>query len=77
MKIVIAPDSFKESLPSDQVARAIQSGFQSIFPKAEYHLLPIADGGEGTVQALVSAHGGKVESIFRYRSTEDCRLKRK
>jgi glycerate kinase len=63
MKIVIAPDSFKESLPSDQVARAIQSGFQSIFPKAEYHLLPIADGGEGTVQALVSAHGGKVESI--------------
>lgn len=41
MKIVIAPDSFKESLPSDQVARAIQSGFMSIFPKAEYHFFQL------------------------------------
>ncbi|MGE7879928.1 glycerate kinase [Peribacillus muralis] len=64
MKVVIAPDSFKESLPADEVARAIQAGFQSIFPQAEYHLLPIADGGEGTVKALVSAHKGRIESIF-------------
>ncbi|AOH53990.1 glycerate kinase [Peribacillus muralis] len=64
MKVVIAPDSFKESLPADEVARAIQAGFQSIFPQAEYHLLPIADGGEGTVKALVSAHKGRMESIF-------------
>ncbi|MFD9624632.1 glycerate kinase [Peribacillus muralis] len=63
MKIVIAPDSFKESLPADEVARAIQAGFLSIFPKAEYHLLPIADGGEGTVKALVSAHKGRIKSI--------------
>ncbi|PJN86871.1 glycerate kinase [Bacillus sp. mrc49] len=64
MKVVIAPDSFKESLPADEVARAIQAGFLSIFPQAEYHLLPIADGGEGTVQALVSAHKGSIESVF-------------
>ncbi|MFJ7752241.1 glycerate kinase [Peribacillus muralis] len=64
MKVVIAPDSFKESLPADEVAMAIQAGFQSIFPQAEYHLLPIADGGEGTVKALVSAHKGRIESIF-------------
>ncbi|KWW18196.1 glycerate kinase [Peribacillus simplex] len=64
MKVVIAPDSFKESLPADEVARAIQAGFLSIFPQAEYHLLPIADGGEGTVQALVSAHNGSIESVF-------------
>ncbi|WP_285769359.1 glycerate kinase [Peribacillus sp. SI8-4] len=63
MKVVIAPDSFKESLQADEVAKAIQAGFMSIFPKAEYHLLPIADGGEGTVKALVSAHKGSIESI--------------
>lgn len=63
MKIVIAPDSFKESLAADQVAKAIQTGFMAIFPEADYHLLPIADGGEGTVQALSSACGGKMEYI--------------
>jgi glycerate 2-kinase len=63
MKVVIAPDSFKESLAADQVAKAIHSGFKAIFPEAEYHLLPIADGGEGTVQALTSAFSGKMETI--------------
>lgn len=63
MKIVIAPDSFKESLAAELVADAIQSGFMEFFPEAEYHLLPIADGGEGTVQALTSATGGKMETI--------------
>jgi glycerate 2-kinase len=62
MKIVIAPDSFKESLSAEQVAKAIHSGFASIFPDADYHLLPIADGGEGTVQALTSANGGSMET---------------
>lgn len=63
MKIVIAPDSFKESLAADQVAEAIQEGFVSFFPNAEYHLLPIADGGEGTIQALTSANNGVLETI--------------
>ncbi|WP_409290814.1 glycerate kinase [Peribacillus sp. SCS-37] len=61
MKIVIAPDSFKESLTSLEAARAIETGFKSIFPDAEYCRLPMADGGEGTVQSLVDATGGRIE----------------
>ncbi|SFF05090.1 glycerate kinase [Bacillus sp. OV194] len=63
MKVVIAPDSFKESLAADEVAQAIRAGFESIFPEADYHLLPIADGGEGTVHALASANDTEIESI--------------
>ncbi|PHM37073.1 hypothetical protein Xmau_03997 [Xenorhabdus mauleonii] len=59
MKIVIAPDSFKESLSAVQVAQAIEEGFQEIFPQANYIKLPMADGGEGTVESLVAATGGK------------------
>jgi len=59
MKIVIAPDSFKESLSALQVADAIEAGFQEIFPRAEYRKLPVADGGEGTVQAMIDATGGR------------------
>ena len=59
MKIIIAPDSFKESLSSLEVALAIEEGFKSIFPNADYLKLPIADGGEGTVEALVTATKGR------------------
>ncbi len=59
MKIVIAPDSFKESLSALAVAEAIEAGFREIFPDAEYCKLPVADGGEGTVQALIDASGGQ------------------
>ena len=58
MKVVIAPDSFKESLSALEVAGAIRDGFREIFPDATYVLLPVADGGEGTVQAMVEATGG-------------------
>ena len=58
MKIVIAPDSFKESLTALEVANAIERGFKRIFPNAEYVKLPMADGGEGTVQSLVDATQG-------------------
>jgi len=58
MKIVIAPDSFKESLSALQVAAAIEAGMREVFPDAEYVKVPVADGGEGTVQALVDATGG-------------------
>ncbi|MFM2480576.1 glycerate kinase [Celerinatantimonas sp. YJH-8] len=58
MKIVVAPDSFKESLSAMHAARAIIDGFSVIFPDADYSAVPLADGGEGTVVALVSsAHG--------------------
>ncbi|WP_374834805.1 glycerate kinase, partial [Daeguia caeni] len=60
MHIVIAPDSFKESLTAQAVAQAIQTGFARIFPDASYTLVPMADGGEGTVQSFVDATGGKL-----------------
>ncbi|NHB89975.1 glycerate kinase [Photorhabdus tasmaniensis] len=60
MKIVIAPDSFKESLSASQVAEAIEQGFREIYPRAEYIKLPMADGGEGTVESMVAATDGQV-----------------
>lgn len=52
MKIVIAPDSYKETLAASQVARAIKKGFESILPQASYEIMPIGDGGEGTMIAI-------------------------
>lgn len=63
MKIIIAPDSFKESLSSLSVARQIEAGFREIFPDAEILKLPVADGGEGTVEALVAATGGEIRKM--------------
>ena len=63
MNIVIAPDSFKESLTALEVAVAIKTGFERIFPNAEYQLVPMADGGEGTVQSLVDATQGCLQKI--------------
>lgn len=59
MKIVIAPDSFKESLTALAVAEAITEGFQRILPQAQYRLVPMADGGEGLVQSIVDATQGE------------------
>lgn len=58
-KIVIAPDSFKENLTSLQVAKAIENGIRRVLPDVECIKVPMADGGEGTVQSLVDAVGGK------------------
>jgi len=52
MKILIAPNSFKESLTAQEVAEAIFLGFSQQYPEAEYKLLPLADGGEGTLNVL-------------------------
>ena len=57
MKIVIAPDSFKESLPASEVAKAIKRGLQKALPESECLLLPVGDGGEGTVDVIKSALG--------------------
>lgn len=59
MKIVIAPDSFKESLTAAEVAAAIEAGFRQVFPATEYIRVPVADGGEGTLQSLVDATEGR------------------
>lgn len=59
MKIVIAPDSYKESLSALEVATQIELGFKEVFPEAIYVKVPMADGGEGTVQAMVEATQGR------------------
>ena len=58
-KIIIAPDSFKGSLTSVEVADAIEAGIKEVFPNCETVKIPIADGGEGTMDTLVSALGGQ------------------
>ena len=60
MKIVIASDSFKGNLTSLEVANAMERGIRRVLPKARVIKVPMADGGEGTVQSLVEATGGRV-----------------
>ncbi|NIA13641.1 MAG: glycerate kinase [Nitrospiraceae bacterium] len=59
MRIVIAPDSFKESASAQEVAEAIAAGWRRVYPYADLILTPMADGGEGTVDALVAATAGE------------------
>jgi glycerate kinase len=59
-RIVVAPDSYKGSVSAVAVAQAMARGILRVFPDAEVRQVPIADGGEGTVEALVSATGGQV-----------------
>ncbi|MGN1232535.1 MAG: glycerate kinase [Candidatus Cryptobacteroides sp.] len=58
LRVIIASDSFKGSLTSAEVARGIEYGLRSVFPDCECIKLSIADGGEGTVDALIEALGG-------------------
>ena len=60
MHILIAPQSLKGSLTAAEAGSAIAQGVRKIYPEAEIEVVPIADGGEGTVQALVDASGGKI-----------------
>jgi hypothetical protein len=60
VRVVVAPDSFKGSLSAVAVAAAMEKGILAVFPAAEVKKVPIADGGEGTVEALVQATGGRV-----------------
>lgn len=64
MKIVIAPDSFKGSLSAVEAARAIERGILKAFPDADTLCLPVADGGEGTLDTLVAATNGKKIPVF-------------
>jgi glycerate kinase len=58
MRIVVAPDKFKGCLPAEAVARHIAAGLLRTFPGAEIDLCPLADGGEGFVEAMLAATGG-------------------
>ena len=57
-KVVVAPNSFKGTLTATEAAAAIARGVREVFPQAEVVEVPVADGGDGTVQALVSANHG-------------------
>ena len=60
LRIIVAPDSFKGSLSAPEAAAAMGRGIRAVFPEAEVVEIPIADGGEGTVEALVAATGGRL-----------------
>ncbi|MFL9811996.1 glycerate kinase [Stutzerimonas sp. VN223-3] len=59
MKIVVAPDSFKDSLSAAEVADAIQAGLEEVFPEAQLVKCPMADGGEGTLDAILASVDGE------------------
>lgn len=59
MKIILAPDSFKESMTAQEVCQAMEKGIKKVAPKAQIISLPMADGGEGTTDALVAATNGR------------------
>ena len=63
MKIVIAPDKFKGSLPAAEVAAAIAAGLRAEWPEAKLVTVPVADGGDGTVDAAVAAGLERVTNI--------------
>ncbi|CSD53595.1 glycerate kinase [Vibrio cholerae] len=63
MKVVIAPDSFKESLTAKQVCDVIQAGLARVWHDAKFVAIPVADGGEGTVQSLVDATQGRLVEV--------------
>lgn len=63
MRIVIAPDSFKECLPAKEVASAIARGWRKAAPEDEILEIPLADGGEGTTEALTEALGGQLHTV--------------
>ncbi len=62
MLIVVAPDSYKGSVSASAVASAMERGIHQVFAGAEVRKIPIADGGEGTVEALVTATGGQLKT---------------
>ena len=66
MKVLIAPDSFKECLSAPAVASALAEGVLAVRQDAQVDLCPMADGGEGTVDAIVAATGGKIISADVY-----------
>ncbi|CDG40797.1 MULTISPECIES: glycerate kinase [Asaia] len=62
MDILVACDSFKESLTAEAVVQAIIGGFREIYPDARYHAFPMADGGEGTAAIMARTLGGRLET---------------
>lgn len=64
MNILVAPDSFKECLSAKQVAKHITTGILDVFPNAKIHEIPISDGGEGLLDALMQGIGGVLNPVM-------------
>jgi glycerate kinase len=63
MRILIAPDSFKDCLSARQVAQALSRGVRKVMPEAHIRSIPMADGGEGTVDSIIDATGGEIVRV--------------
>lgn len=63
MKIIVAPDSFKGNMRSAEVCRIVRSAILAEMPEADVVTIPMADGGEGTVDAVVAATGGTIRAV--------------
>ena len=63
MKMLLASDSYKGSLTTMQVAEQIKKGVRKVFPEAEFMCVPVADGGEGTVETMVTHLGGEYRTV--------------
>src|SRR5438045_9249647 len=63
MKVVVAPNAFKGTMTASQAASAIARGVREVWPEAEIVEVPVADGGDGTVEALVSANHGEYRTV--------------
>ena len=63
MKVVVAIDSLKGSLPSIEAGKAIAAGIKRVDETAEIAVRPLADGGEGTVETLIYGMGGNIKTV--------------
>ena len=63
MKFVLIPDSFKGTLSSSQICEILKTGVEKHFPGSETVSIPVADGGEGSVDAFIAAVGGTKEHV--------------
>ena len=63
MKFIIAPDSFKGSVSAPEICRIIKQGILHVFPEADVSEIPLADGGEGTMENLVYSSSGNIQTI--------------
>ena len=63
MRVLVAPDKFRGTLTAQQAAEAIGAGWRRSRPQDSLELLPMADGGEGTLDALVAAQGGRIAVV--------------
>lgn len=65
MKVIVSPDSYKGTMTATEAADAIAMGVRCVFPKADVVKLPVGDGGEGTMEAILSSDGIQTSGVFQ------------